>query len=260
MSVPGRLGTGIGVIVAVLLALGGVAYACGPEAYLTEEELQSGRYDTTPPPWASSEPHTHDVSAPAPGDGAAEPSVQSGTDQRRSGASPSEPSRPSRAVSRRAQSARPAQAQPVMTQVAGPAPASQPASTHPAPSSQSSARALADAASGVRLRVRAPSGTAGRAAASAMRDAAAPRATGRDGVDVSAPAPAWMIAVAGLAIACLLGGAWAWANRRRDGGPTVQSAQEPAARDDDVEAELQEILAEARAERLLERSRATNSL
>ena len=264
MSVPGRLGTGIGVVVALLLSLAGAAYACGPEAYLTEEELRSGRYDTTPPPWASSEPHTHDVSAPAASGGTVEPSVRSGADQRRSGASARRPSPTPRVVPQAAQPARSAAGTPTAPPAASSAPAVEPGSTTAGSSPQSSARTLADAAGGVRLRVRAPAGAAGRTAANVMRDAPAPHATARDGVDATAPPPTWLIAVAGLAAACLLVGAAAWATRRRSGGSgvtiTTQLPPEPPAGEGDVEAELQEMLAEARAERLLGRSRATNSL
>ena len=50
-----------------LLSFPGIAQACGPEAYMTPEELASGAYDTTPAPWERGVAHTHSPTPPEGG-------------------------------------------------------------------------------------------------------------------------------------------------------------------------------------------------
>ena len=276
-----RLGLGFVLALVLSVAAAAPAGACTQEEYLTEEQRQSGQYDSRPSEWETQwgggGPHTHgDASAPA-AQSAPDPAPaeiapgDAGNTERAPAAETNDETTPARKRSLEGRPA-PAAADPRRKRDVAPAPAipvtpeqtavaAVTSDARPAPPAEASAptsvRAARAAASsrprtsprqrqgGKSLRAVPTGRRLGAAAAERTAPIAAPTPAGGDGSVL--PLPALLAAVALLAAGAAL------VRRRRP--PSLPAVVPPSApldpRDAAIEAELQEIVAEERARREL---------
>src|SRR5215210_5492559 len=226
-------------LVAVLLMLsGGVASACTPDEYMSDEERALGPYDHSPPPWEANPTNAVAVQPVIADD--VEPSPPREPDRAATEKQANtDGSGPRKAAPERVQAVQPV-AQP--SPETAPSPESAPAAPPPAAVAPPSAAAVERSAE-PRRRTRASP------AERRFRLPAVPPSAGRDHL-VSAPpqAPASDVPLVGLALLVLIAGV-SLAGLRILLMLRFRRAR-PLVPGDHVEAELQEIIAEARAREL----------